>query len=156
MNSITLTLLLVTVSFTASAQNFTLPLWPNEVPNSKASSQTEHADTAEIVRISHVQNPAIEVYLPSKRNANGQAVVIAPGGGYAYLAYDWEGIDVAKMLNANGIAGIVLKYRLPDDASNVEPHLSPLMDAQQAIKLVRKNAEKWNIDPEQVLSLIHI
>lgn len=143
-------LVIMTAFFSASAQNFTLPLWPDGVPNSRRTEQTEKPDTAEIVRISHVQDPAIEVYLPSKRNANGQAVVIAPGGGYAYLAYDWEGIDVAKMLNAHGIAGIVLKYRLPDDDSNVEPHLSPLMDAQQAMMLVRKNAEQWSIDPKQI------
>ena len=53
-------------------------------------------------------------------------------------------------LNAKGIAAAVLKYRLPEESSNVKPELSPLMDVQRAIRLVRYNAELWNIDKEQV------
>jgi acetyl esterase/lipase len=138
------------LSLSAGAQNFQLPVWPDGVPNAKPSDKEEFSDSANIVRISHVQNPTIEVFLPSKRNATGQAMVICPGGGYRILSYDWEGTDVAKFLNAYGIAGIVLKYRLPDDDSNLIPHQSPLMDAQQAMKLVRKNAEQWNIASEKV------
>ncbi|MDH5610643.1 MAG: alpha/beta hydrolase, partial [Cyclobacteriaceae bacterium] len=80
----------------------------------------------------------------------GQAVVICPGGGYGILAYDWEGTDIAKWLNTHGIAGIVLKYRLPDEASNAIPHQSPLMDARQALLLVRKNSAAWHINPARV------
>ncbi|MEQ9302653.1 MAG: alpha/beta hydrolase, partial [Marinoscillum sp.] len=132
------------------AQNFTIPLWSDGVPNAKPTNKTEISDSSNIVRISHVQNPTIAVYLPSKRNATGQAIVICPGGGYRILAYDWEGSDVARLLSAHGIAGIVLKYRLPDDDSNVEPHKTPLMDAQQAMKLVRSNAENWNIASDKI------
>ncbi|MEQ8470690.1 MAG: alpha/beta hydrolase [Marinoscillum sp.] len=143
-------ILILLISNGLFAQNFTIPLWPDEVPNAKPTSNTEFSDSSNIVRISHVQVPTIQVYLPSKRNATGQAVVICPGGGYGILAYDWEGTDVARLLSAHGIAGIVLKYRLPDNDSNMEPHKSPLMDAQQAMKLVRANAEKWNIDQSKV------
>ncbi|MAE85742.1 MAG: esterase [Flammeovirgaceae bacterium] len=134
----------------ATAQNFTLPLWPNGVPNAKSTETKEQSDSSNIVRISHVQIPSIDVFLPSKRNATGQAVVICPGGGYAILAYDWEGTDVARHLAGHGIAAIVLKYRLPDDDSNVEPHKSPLMDTQEAIKIVRDNAEKWSLDMNKI------
>ncbi|MEM8895012.1 MAG: alpha/beta hydrolase [Bacteroidota bacterium] len=145
--------LIIPILFVATsiyAQHAKIPLWGNEVPNAKPSEQKEVSDTSNIVRISHVQDPTIEVYLPAKRNATGQAVIICPGGGYSKLAYDWEGIDVAKLLNSHGIAGIVLKYRLPDDDSNMEPHKSPLMDAKQAMSIVRSSAEQWNIDPEKV------
>lgn len=138
------------LSLSAGAQNFRLSLWPDGVPNAKPTDKVELSDSSNILRISHVQDPLIEVFLPSKRNATGQAMVICPGGGYKILAYDWEGTDVAKYLNAHGIAGIVLKYRLPDDDSNLIPHQSPLMDAQQAMKLVRSNAKKWNIDTGKV------
>ena len=97
------------------------------------------------MRISLVQQPGIEIYLPSKQSATGQAVVICPGGGYGILAYDWEGTDIAKWLNANGIAAIVLKYRLPNSKSNITPHLSPLLDAQRAIRTARANAGKSNL-----------
>jgi hypothetical protein len=39
------------------------------------------SDTTNIVRLSLVQNPDIAVFLPSKSNATGEAVVICPGGG---------------------------------------------------------------------------
>lgn len=132
-------------------QNFTIPLWPaGEIPNHVESDNTEIRDTTEIVRISNVQVPDIAVFLPSKRSTTGQAVVICPGGGYRILAYDWEGTDVAKMLNAQGIVAVVLKYRLPEAASNIIPHKSPLMDAQRALRMVRYYANDWNVDPQQI------
>ena len=134
----------------SSAQEVKL-LWPNgNIPNYKKTAEVEKRDTAGIVRISLVQQPAIEVYLPSKQSATGQAIVVCPGGGYGILAYDWEGTDIAKWLNANGIAAIVLKYRLPNSKSNVDPKLSPLLDAQRAIRTVRANAGKWNIKKDKI------
>lgn len=142
---------LVASSFAASAQEITLPLWPaGKVPNYQATNETEKIDSTDIVRISKVQTPQIAVFLPSKKNASGQAVVICPGGGYGILAYDWEGVDIAKWLNSKGIAAIVLKYRLPNSKSNIVPNKSPLMDAQRAIRLVKSNAEKWHIKKEEV------
>jgi len=130
---------------------FTVPLYENEpVPNSKPSDEKEEIDRGDIVVVRKVQEPNIQVFLPSKRNATRQAVVICPGGGYGVLAYDWEGTDIAKLLNSHGIAGIVLKYRLPASGSQVNPHEAPLMDAQRAMRLVRQHAEEWNIDPGQV------
>lgn len=135
---------------TVAAAATVYPLWNGTPPNHQASDLQEETVESNIIRISKVQDPSIEVYLPAQRNANGQAVVICPGGGYGILAYDWEGTEIAKWLNSQGIAGIVLKYRLPEDASNVVPHLSPLMDAQRALRMVRHNAAEWNIDPSQI------
>lgn len=132
------------------AQNYQLPLWPQGVPNQRPSEEKESAEQQDILRIAGVQVPDISVYLPAKRNASGQAVVICPGGGYGILAYDWEGTDIAKWLNSQGIAGIVLKYRLPSEKSQMVPHQAPLQDAQQAMRLVRKNASLWNIDPHKI------
>src|SRR6476646_7789119 len=127
------------------AQDITIPLWaPGKVPNYQKTGETEKSENRDIVLISKVQSPEIAVFLPAKRNANGQAVIICPGGGYAYLAYNWEGTDVAKLLNAKGITAIVLKYRLPNAKSNITPNLSPLMDAKRAMRIVRANADKWN------------
>ena len=132
------------------AQNAILPLWEKGIPNSKKTDEKELLEENDMVRISKVQEPTIEVYLPTKKNATGQAVVICPGGGYGILAYDWEGTDVAKWLNSKGIAGIVVKYRLPNSKSVVNRHQVPLMDAQRAIRLVRYNSEKWNLDKEKI------
>ena len=127
-----------------------LPLWPDGVPNQNPSEEVENKMYRDILRISNVQNPTLEVFLPSKKTATGQAVVICPGGGYSILAYDWEGIDIAKWYNAQGIAAVVLKYRLPKSSTLIKPEIAPLQDAQKAIRLVRHHAKKWNIDPGQV------
>lgn len=133
------------------AQEIKLALWPSgNIPNYKKTAEVEKRDSTDIVRLSLVQQPAIDVYLPSKQNATGQALVVCPGGGYGILAYDWEGTDIAKWLNANGIAAIVLKYRLPNSKSNIDPKLSPLLDAQRAIRTVRANAEKWHIKRDKI------
>ena len=133
------------------AQDTTLLLWPEgKVPNYKKTNEVEKSESTDIVRISNVQVPDIKVFLPSKRTATGQAIVICPGGGYAYLAYNWEGLDVAKFLNAKGIAAIVLKSRLPNSKSNITPHISPLMDAKRAIRMVRFYADKWNIKKNKI------
>ena len=133
------------------AQPITLPLWENNIPNYQATHEQEAVATDWGIQwITQVQKPTIEVYLPAKNNATGQAVVICPGGGYHGLAYDWEGTDIAKWLNSKGIAGIVLKYRLPLAKSNIEPHKSPLLDAKRAIRLVRFHASDWNIEEDKV------
>lgn len=139
------------IAYNSRSQEIILPLWPaGKVPNYQKTAETEKRDTAEIIHINYVQAPDITVYLPAKRSTSGQAVVICPGGGYATLAYNWEGSDVAKLLNGKGICAIVLKYRLPNSKSNVTPHLTPLMDAKRAIRLVRANAAKWNINKNNV------
>lgn len=129
----------------------TLPLWPEgKVPNYKASGEKEKIESADIIRVSLVQTPEMTVYLPSKKTATGQAVIICPGGGYTYLSYNWEGTDAAGFLVAKGIAAIVLKSRLPNSKSNITPHLSPLMDAKRAMRIVRANAIKWNIKKDAI------
>jgi len=127
-----------------------LPLWAGPPPNHQDSDLTERSSVGNFMSISRVQTPTIEVRLPAKGNATGQAVVICPGGGYGVLAYDWEGTDFAGLFNAHGIAAIVVKYRLPEDASNVEPPKTPLLDVSRALRLTRAHAAEWNIDPDRI------
>jgi len=143
------TILFLLFSFSLLSQKI-IPLWPEGVPNQNPSEEKEHIVSSDIVRINNVQTPTLEVFLPSKANHNGKAVVICPGGGYKILAYDWEGTDIAKWYNSKGIAAFVLKYRLPDSPSLVQPQWAPLQDAQRAMRIVRKNAAKWNINPSQI------
>lgn len=131
--------------------SFTLSLWDGPPPNHRDSGLQEVREADErLIRISHVQEPAIEVRLPARGNATGQTVVICPGGGYGMLAYDWEGTDIAGWLNGQGIAAVVLKYRLPEKASNVVRRLSPLLDAKRALRLTRHHAESWGVDPRRI------
>jgi acetyl esterase/lipase len=95
-----------------------------------------------------VPQPGMAVYLPPRDRRTGAAVVICPGGGYAGLSIDPEGHEVAKWLTSQGIAGIVLEYRLPNAAQHGD--VWPLDDAQRAIRLVRSHAGQWGIDPKRV------
>ena len=134
-----------------NTQNYTIPLWKKgKIPNSQESSDVEKVEFTWLMDVQYVQEPDIKVFLPTKKNATGQALIICPGGGYRMLAYDWEGLDYAKYLNSIGVAGIVLKYRLPVSKSNVVSYKSPLMDIQRAIRITRYNAAKWNIDSNKI------
>lgn len=147
-----LLLLLMSFAVYTSAQTYTLPVWPVSVPGAKTSA----GYTEETIydqgkpRVSRVTQPQLLVYLPPKEKATGAAVVICPGGGYGRLAIDHEGYDIARWLNDLGIAGIVLKYRLPSDLIMSDKTIGPLQDVQEAIRVVRRNARDWNIRPNLV------
>jgi acetyl esterase/lipase len=103
-----------------------------------------------ISRLTHVQKPGIRVFLPPKDTSTGAAVVICPGGAYRILAIDHEGYQIAEWLNSIGVAGIVCKYRVSDKVGNAYRHPVPLLDARQAIRLVRQHAAEWGIDRHRV------
>lgn len=81
----------------------------------------------------------------SRLKGNGAAVVVCPGGGYAGLACDHEGVQIGKWLNSLGVAAFVLRYR-----HRPHRHPIPLADAQRAIRIVRSRAKQWGIDPAKI------
>lgn len=141
---------LLIVACSASAQSVTeLPLYPGEIPGSKESSVKEQVIFSNgAVRISSVVKPTLTKFTPAK--PNGVSVIICPGGGYARLAIDHEGVEVAKAFNEHGITAFVLKYRLPNDSIMVDKTLGPLQDAQQAIRMVREQAAAWGLDRNKI------
>lgn len=126
-----------------------IPLYKNGVPNSKPAPDKENSVFRDnVTRIAKVSNPTLTIFKAAK--PNGKAVVICPGGGYSILAFDKEGTRVAQEMNRWGITAFVLKYRLPDDTTNIDKSLAPLQDAQQAIRLVRANAKEWGVTKNQI------
>lgn len=123
--------LLALLAFVSSAYAAeTLPLWNGDAPEGDG-------------KFSDSSKAKLTVHLPD--NPNGAAIVICPGGGYGGLVTKGEGHGIAAWLNAHGIAGIVLEYRLPAGRPYV-----PLLDAQRALRTVRANAAKWKIDAKKV------
>ncbi|MDA0709988.1 MAG: alpha/beta hydrolase, partial [bacterium] len=55
-------------------------------------------------------------------------------------------------LNAQGIAGIILKYRVPRRPGEDKrvPPVGPQLDAQRAVRLVRHHAADWGIDARRI------
>lgn len=146
-----LLLTLVFIAIDATPQDITMDLWDRPiVPHRIPTDETEKHETDGILRISRVQFPSMDVYLPKSGTATGRAVLILPGGGYQILAYHWEGTQFAKWLQSKGIAGIVLKYRLPTSRSLVNGQWAPLSDAQRALRLCRHMANSWGIDPDKI------
>jgi acetyl esterase/lipase len=128
-----------------------LPLYTGSVPNSKPSKLQETSVTENGgPRVATVIQPTLTVFLPPRDKANGTSVVICPGGGYARLAIGHEGYDVAKRLNEMGVAAFVVKYRLPNDQTQPDKSIAPLLDAQQALRLVREQASKYGLNPERI------
>lgn len=94
-----------------------------------------------------VTEPTIKHFAPE--HPNGTAVLICPGGGYALLAYDKEGYDIAQWYNERDITAFVLKYRLPIDG-HANRQFVPLQDAQRALRYIRANAADFNINPDSI------
>jgi acetyl esterase/lipase len=129
--TILLTIGIMTISATASAQKvFDIDLWPNG-PKEKS---VDREDTARV-----------RVFLPEENRNTRRAVVICPGGGYSHLAMEHEGYDWAAFFNKEGIAAIVLKYRMPHGKYEV-----PISDAEEAMRLVRQHSAEWRINPDDV------
>lgn len=135
----------------ATAQQEIL-LYNGPIPGAKMPPSTYQEEsvtgTDGVLRISKVTSPEMMAYIPAK--PNGTAVIICPGGGYGILAFDKEGVNVAKKFNEIGITAFVLKYRLPSDLIMADKSMGPLQDALQAIYLVRKNAKAWGISPDKI------
>jgi len=89
--------------------------------------------------------PTLTPYFAPPTKASGALIIICPGGGHAALA-PHEGFHYALWLNEQGLTGFVLKYRL---GSNGYRHPAMMQDVQRAIRYVRANAEKWNLDPKR-------
>jgi acetyl esterase/lipase len=130
-----------------SQKNDIIYLWPGKVPGEakeKVPSVMEPPREGNSVRYSEVTNPSIEVFIPDPAKNNHAAVIVCPGGAYRILAFDYEGTDIAAWLSKLGYTAFVLQYRIPDKREGA------LQDAQRALRIIRSNSKKWDIDPEKI------
>ena len=152
-----------------AAKPLVLDVWPNQAPGEIGNIGVEQfwekrPDGKPILDVggkpvkwlTNVSKPTITVYRPAKDKDTGAAMIICPGGGLTYLAWDAEGEEVAAWLNARGITGILLKYRVPRRPDQLDAkfrslwHVRPLQDGQRAMSLVRSKAGEWGIDPKRI------
>jgi len=131
-------------------------LWPGEAPGlldpglqdrvTERSKDPAIADRA----MDRIRNPRLDVFRAAK--PNGAALLLIPGGGYERVVLDKEGYELAALLTQRGVTCFVLFYRLPAEgwrnASDV-----PLADAQRAMRLIRAQATKWQVDPLRVAAM---
>jgi acetyl esterase/lipase len=118
-----------------------IPLYPNgQIPNDHPSADPKIKNII----------PTLTVYLAPADKANGTGMVICPGGGYAYVSYQKEGVLVAQALNKIGISAFILSYRLPHAETMNDRTIGPIQDAQQAIKVLRQRAVEWHLNSKQI------
>jgi acetyl esterase/lipase len=114
------------------ADGQTIPLWSGPAPGALGSDESDI--------------PALTVYLPRTMTAATPAMIVCPGGGYARLASNHEGRQVASYLNSLGMAAFVLRYRLGPRYH----HPIELGDAQRALRMLRFHATEWRLDTTRI------
>ena len=122
------------------AKSFDIDLWQKGLPNSNGIDKTQPYDSEK-----RNFKPSIRVFLPEESQRNGMAVLVCPGGGYRVLSLGQEGYEWADFFTRQGIATIVLSYRMPMGVKEV-----PISDATEAMRLIRENAAEWGISPDRV------
>ena len=73
------------------------------------------------------------------------AIVVCPGGGYAYCS-PREAEPVALRYAARGFHAFILRYSTGWDAAD----FSPLQEISWVIGYLREHAAEWNIDPDKI------
>ena len=113
-------------------------------------------------RIVNITHPAMLANLPDAASANGTAVIVCPGGAFRFLAFDYEGTDMAQWLSSFGVAAFVLQYRLTrtgdegeKDSAAMAEHRKAILpmvvaDGQQVVRVVRSRAKEWGIAPDRI------
>ncbi len=130
-----------------AADPITVDLWPGGKPPGQAvepGPDTVNKNKSGKVRLTDVTRPQIVVYPAPKEKNTGTALIIAPGGGYKDLGWDFEGVAMAEWCNKLGVTGIILKYRVPNNAKGAS------LDGQRSVGLVRSRAKEWGIDPHKI------
>jgi acetyl esterase/lipase len=126
-------------------------LWEGQTkPYAKENNLKEYEkESWGVLCVFDVTEPTLTVYKATGKNS-GKAVIIIPGGGYSAVTLYHEGYTVAKILADQGITAAVLKYRLPNPETSVQPQSVPLSDARRALKLLREKSEKYGINKDNV------
>lgn len=150
---------------------------PGTLPKASTPERFEKGTSDTIVW--NVSQPSLTLFQPSPAKANGTAVIVAPGGGFWFLSWGNEGTRVAERLAKEGFTAFVLRYRLdtmPDNPTafkvastarltallarsiangGVHNQVFPMeklaaADAAAAVRLVRRRAAEWRVDPKRI------
>jgi acetyl esterase/lipase len=136
-----------------------LNVWPGVAPGSESWTQKERTleNTPVGTVVFNVVTPTLTAYLPERSKATGTGIIVAPGGAFVALAVDLEGHDVARWLQARGIAAFVLKYRILEKRGEGIPSMNVdeastygIADGLQALKVVRQHAKEWGLSPDRI------
>ena len=125
--------------------------------------------------VRNVKVPTLIPYLPDKKNSNGAAIIIAPGGAFLHHTFGSGGYEAAEWFKSQGFATFILKYRVeetPREEADYQAYVAEKMagyragglsgnyapatpdyafeDVNAAVKLLRNRAEEFNIKPDKI------
>ncbi len=147
-----LCLVLLTVD-QLKAQKISRFLWdslpPQSIINNDYKEKILYDSKGGIRSIGQISAPKLEVFKP-EANSNGMGILVLPGGGYQYVAITKEGYKVAERLNQMGYTVFVLSYRMPSDLIMQDKSLGPLMDAQEAMRVIRANVVHYGLKRNRI------
>lgn len=92
--------------------------------------------------------PVLEWWTPENKTSDA-CLIIAPGGAYMGVAYDYEGVPTRDYFLKKGITVVMLRYRVPRP-QNMPKHMSAWQDAQRTVRFVRAHANDWGINPDKI------
>jgi len=133
-----------------------VPLWPGTPPGGEGIhlalkvTDAVQPDGFNVRAVSQIQTPGFFVYRPAR--ANGLGLLVIPGGGYTSEGGDRGGREIAQHFAQQGITCFVLRYRLPGEGWKNREWV-PLQDAQRAMRLIRRDAARYGVDPARLAAV---
>lgn len=138
----------------AARSSTTFSVWPDgDAPGAQPSPvslflEHDHTGNSAFDRaVTGVRAPEITVYRPEQ--PNGIGILVTPGGSYKRVVLDKEGTALAPDFTARGYTLFVMTYRLPGDG-HTEGANAPLADVQRAMRTVRHQADKWQVNAQKI------
>ncbi len=159
---------------TTGAETETVRLCPGAAPGTEDWTIEERSfevilkEFGKLRLVTDVTVPTLTLIRPEAGKGNGAAVIVCPGGGFQFLSWEAEGMEVARWLATRGITAGVLKYRVrmtnevrasgSPDTRTFEERLRAAeakinlarADAVQAIRHLRANVTKYGIARDRV------
>jgi acetyl esterase/lipase len=111
------------------------------IPLSTAAPDYPETTFANGAMVANITRPSLTVVKPTTAS-NGAGIVVCPGGGFMFLSWQNEGLDVAKFLAARGVTAFVLKYRVAKTGAN------PMQEFQEAVRSGKFNATIATVIPQ--------
>ncbi|NOT77146.1 MAG: alpha/beta hydrolase [Cyclobacteriaceae bacterium] len=164
--------LIMLASGIVNGQQKEIRLYSGAAPGSEGWTWREginNKNSANVMTIYNVVHPTLTAFLPDPAVANGTAIIIAPGGGFHFLAIDHEGTNAARLLVKKGVTVFILKYRLVhiltdnpfDDMLNAKDPKAwddeaipviplAIADGKAAIAYVRSQSAEYKIAPDKI------
>lgn len=125
----------------------TILLWPDGPPTTidgvgpEVEYRAPVGVAANATMLRNVSEPSLTVFRPDK--PNGAGVIVCPGGGWRILAWEHEGLDVARWLTARGYTAFLLKYRVrgtPASQADYDAQMAKMMASIDLSNRTGKNA----------------